>query len=139
MTNQIIKIKTNEFKYKENEIVIIGGGLAGLTTAVYLARNGKKVTVIEKSSEFGGRARTALKDKFYFNQGPHALYVNGIGPKILDELNIKYSGKKVDSTKYYIINKGKMYKLPMNLWQILRAKLLNGYNSKIEILRFFST
>jgi hypothetical protein len=137
MTNQIIKLKTNEFKYKENEIGIIGGGLAGLTAAVYLARNGKKVTVIEKSSEFGGRARTALKDKFYFNQGPHALYVNGIGPKILDELNIKYSGKKVDSTKYYIINKGKMYKLPMNLRQILRTKLLNGFNSKIEILRFF--
>lgn len=137
MTNQEIEFPTKIDNYKTKEIAIIGGGLAGLTAAVYLARNGKNVTVIEKSSGFGGRARTSLKDRFYFNQGAHALYINGIAPKILDELNIKYNGKKVDSTKYYIIKKGKLYKLPMKLSQLLTTKLLNGFDSKIETLRFF--
>jgi phytoene dehydrogenase-like protein len=137
MTNQEIKIPTKVDNHKTKEIAIIGGGLAGLTAAVYLARNGKNVTVIEKSSEFGGRARTTLQDKFYFNQGAHALYINGIAPKILDELNVKYRGKIVDSTKYYIIKKGKLYKMPMKLSQILTTKLLNGLDSKIETLRFF--
>jgi phytoene dehydrogenase-like protein len=137
MTNQEIKIQTKVDNHKTKEIAIIGGGLAGLTAAVYLARNGKNVTVIEKSSEFGGRSRTTLKDKFYFNQGAHALYLNGIAPKILDELNIKYRGKIVDSTKYYIIKKGKLYKLPMKLRQLLTTKLLNGLDSKMETLRFF--
>jgi phytoene dehydrogenase-like protein len=137
MTNQEIKIPTKVDNHKTKEIAIIGGGLAGLTAAVYLARNGKNVTVIEKSSEFGGRARTTLQDKFYFNQGAHALYINGMAPKILDELNVKYRGKIVDSTKYYIIKKGKLYKMPMKLSQILTTKLLNGLDSKIETLRFF--
>jgi phytoene dehydrogenase-like protein len=57
------------------DVVIIGGGLAGLTTATLLARAGKAVTLFEPSSrEIGGRARTTEIDSFYFNQGPHALY-----------------------------------------------------------------
>jgi phytoene dehydrogenase-like protein len=107
MTNQIMKMTMNESKDKTKDVAIIGGGLAGLTAVVYLARNGKNVTLIEKSSEFGGRARTTVKDGFYFNQGAHALYADGIGLKILDELKIKYNGKKVDPDKYYIKKKEK--------------------------------
>ncbi len=67
MTNQ--HMKSNEWmnmKDKTKEIAIIGGGLAGLTAAVYLSRGGKNVTIIEKSSEFGGRARTTLKGWILF-------------------------------------------------------------------------
>ena len=56
MTNQFMKVTRDESKNKTGEIAIIGGGLAGLTAAVFLARNGKNVTIIEKSSEFGGRS-----------------------------------------------------------------------------------
>ena len=137
MTNQIIKTTLNEPNYKLKEVAIVGGGLAGLTAAVFLAGKGKNVTVIEKSSELGGRARTSVNDGFYFNQGPHALYLAGNCPKILDELNVKYSGRTVDSTNYYVIKKGKMYRLPIKLSQLLTTKLLKRFGSKIETIRFF--
>ena len=62
---------------KEKEITIIGGGLAGLTAAVYLGRFGHKVTLLEKGKSMGGRGLTTEKNGIHFNLGAHALYKGG--------------------------------------------------------------
>ena len=59
------------------DVAVIGGGLAGLTAACYLARQGREVTVFEQAAELGGRAATQLSDGFAFNRGAHALYSGG--------------------------------------------------------------
>lgn len=41
-------------------IAVIGGGCAGLTAAASLVERGHKVTVLEASSQLGGRARTVV-------------------------------------------------------------------------------
>jgi NADPH-dependent glutamate synthase beta subunit-like oxidoreductase len=61
---------------EEEDTAIIGAGISGLTAAILLARAGRTVTVFEQSSEVGGRARTTKIGDFYFNQGPHALYLS---------------------------------------------------------------
>src|SRR5688572_9322220 len=77
----------------DGDVIVIGGGLAGLTTAALLARAGKSVTLFEQSSsEIGGRARTSVFDGFYFNQGPHALFLAAEGAAVLQELGIAYTG-----------------------------------------------
>jgi phytoene dehydrogenase-like protein len=125
---------------REEEVVIIGGGIAGLTAATFLARAGKSVTVIERSSEAGGRARTSLvSDGFYLNQGPHAIYPAGSGVQILKELGINYSGKNVTTDGYYVLKEGQKYPMPITLSQFLTTKLLKGLRSKIEAIRFFAS
>ena len=50
--------------------IVIGGGIAGLATAALLAREGHTVTLLEQSSEVGGRAGTWERDGFRFDTGP---------------------------------------------------------------------
>ncbi|WP_424465241.1 phytoene desaturase family protein [Pseudoclavibacter helvolus] len=50
--------------------IVIGAGMAGLATAVLLARDGFSVTVLEKNDRVGGRAGLLEVDGFRFDTGP---------------------------------------------------------------------
>jgi phytoene desaturase len=53
-----------------SEIVIIGGGIAGLASAALLARAGHEVTLLEKHDELGGRVGVWSEGGFRFDTGP---------------------------------------------------------------------
>ena len=75
------------------DAAIIGGGLAGLTAAAYLARAGRDVAVLEKARRVGGRAVTREQKQFRFNLGAHALYVRGQAYQTLQELGVPFTGR----------------------------------------------
>jgi phytoene dehydrogenase-like protein len=68
--------------------IVVGGGIAGLTSSAYLARAGQKVLLIEKNSEPGGLVNTFTRDGFSFDAGVRALINAGIILPMLKELNI---------------------------------------------------
>ena len=70
-------------------VVIVGGGFAGLAASIFLARGGRTVTLFEKRRYLGGRAITHLRHGFRFNLGPHAFYRGGAGSAVLRELGIR--------------------------------------------------
>jgi phytoene dehydrogenase-like protein len=86
------------------DVVIIGGGLAGCTAAVMLARSGKTVTLLEQSSnEIGGHARSTTIDGFHLDQGPRALYLTEAGDSVLKEIGVTYTGDIAAGKTYLII------------------------------------
>jgi phytoene dehydrogenase-like protein len=70
------------------DTVIAGGGIAGLTSALYLARAGQKVVLIEKNRECGGLVNTFSRDGFRFDAGVRALEDAGIIMPMLKECGI---------------------------------------------------
>ncbi len=54
----------------DKKISIIGSGFSSLAAACYLAKQNYQVTVFEKNSNIGGRARQLHKEGFTFDIGP---------------------------------------------------------------------
>ena len=63
-------------RQQQQQITVVGGGLAGLTAAIACAEGGARVALLEAHEELGGRARSA-DGPFKANLGPHALYSDG--------------------------------------------------------------
>jgi phytoene dehydrogenase-like protein len=69
--------------------IIVGGGIAGLTSAAYLSREGQKVLLIEKNKECGGLVNSFTRDGFHFDAGVRALIDAGIIFPMLKDLGIQ--------------------------------------------------
>lgn len=55
------------------DVVVIGAGWAGLTTAVELTRRGRQVLVLEAAAQPGGRARAVSRNGRRLDNGQHLL------------------------------------------------------------------
>jgi phytoene desaturase len=78
--------------------VIIGSGFAGLSAACFMAKDGWDVTVLEKQSTPGGRARQLKEAGFTFDMGPSWYWM----PDVFERF-FNCFGKKVSD--YYQLNR----------------------------------
>jgi len=122
---------------RETHVVVIGGGLAGLAAAAYLARGGRDVVLVEKAAAVGGRARTQSDDGFELNLGAHALYRRGAGAAVLQELGVSVAGGRPTGEGGYAMHGGAMHTLPVGFVSLLTTGLLRP-GEKIEAGRLFA-
>ncbi|WP_439128767.1 phytoene desaturase family protein [Polaribacter sp.] len=82
----------------DKQIYIIGSGFSALSASCYLAKEGYKVTVLEKNDTLGGRARQYKKDGFTFDLGPSWYWM----PDIFERFFADFGKKPSD---YYTLDK----------------------------------
>jgi len=58
----------------DSRVVVVGGGLAGLTAARHLAADGFDVTLFERNEDVGGRVRSRRGDGYVFDRGFQVLF-----------------------------------------------------------------
>jgi phytoene dehydrogenase-like protein len=120
------------------DVAVVGGGLAGLTAAAYLARAGVDVTLFERASAVGGRAATHVTGGYHFNLGPHALYRKAEGSEVLRELEVSYTGGVPGASGGFAVRAGVKHALPGGFMSLLTTGLL-GARAKIETARLLAS
>ncbi|MCC5894662.1 MAG: phytoene desaturase [Alkalibacterium sp.] len=77
-----------ESETEQSTVVVVGGGLGGLSAAISLAQKGYSVSLYEKNNHLGGKLNRLETEGFGFDLGPSILTM----PHIFDRL-FRASGK----------------------------------------------
>lgn len=118
------------------EIIIIGAGITGLSTAYWLKKDGFKVKILEASNQVGGNIKTEKHQNFVFDTGPNSgLETTPLIKQIVDELNLQdefvYANK--ESNKRYILRDNVLHPLPMNPKDFITTRLFST-SGKFRVL-----
>ncbi len=70
------------------DAIIVGGGIAGLTSAAFLTKNGYKILLCEKEEKVGGLVSSFYYDGFLFDAGVRGILDSGIVKPMLKQLDL---------------------------------------------------
>ncbi|MDM8565609.1 protoporphyrinogen oxidase [Candidatus Halobeggiatoa sp. HSG11] len=107
------------------EVLVVGGGISGLSIAWWLAQAGVSVEVWEQTSRPGGKIQTVKENGYLMEQA--ASVVMNFRPEITHFMQKSgleaYKILRADTTNRYLVNNGKLLALPMQLIPMLMSPL----------------
>jgi protoporphyrinogen/coproporphyrinogen III oxidase len=117
-------------------VVVVGGGIAGLTAALELAEADVPVTVVEAADRFGGKIATHRVDGLVVEAGADSfLSTKPAGLALVERLGIsdRLVNSKAEDRRTFVWSRGRLRKLPEGLvlgsptraWSLLRSGLLS--------------
>jgi oxygen-dependent protoporphyrinogen oxidase len=124
----------NEISNKE--VVILGGGISGLTTAYWLKKANIDLLLLEKNAEVGGSMESARAEGYLFDKGSNSgLETSHLIRQLVDELKLtdEYFYANPESKKRYILRDGKLHPLPMDIKSFIATKLFS-LPAKLKLL-----
>ena len=117
-------------------VVVVGGGIAGLTAALEAAEAGVAVTVVEAGERFGGKIDTSRVDGLVVEAGADSfLSTKPAGLELCRRLGIadRLVNSNADDRRTFVWSRGRLRELPEGLvlgspvraWSLLRSGLLS--------------
>ncbi len=113
---------------EHREVVVIGGGISGLTAAWHLKRAGKEPCLIEASPDVGGCTRTEERNGFLLERGPFNVMVRdpafeALVEDLSNEVRVVTASRA--ARRRYIYRRGKLHIVPTNPVALATTKLLS--------------
>lgn len=121
---------------KEYDVVVVGGGIAGLSLAAILSHEGLSCIVLEQLPIVGGRARVVEKNDFIMDYGIHVHRFAGEGRAAEALRKAGIARRFLPLGKPLIWREGKFIKFPKSPVDILTTPLLS-VSSRIKLLSIF--
>ncbi len=119
-----------------SDVIIIGGGISGLTTAWFLRARGHAVRVLEAANEPGGCLRTVRHDGFLIEAGPNSTLSKG---GAFDELvqGVGLAAEQIEANplakRRYVVKHGTPVALPGSPPAFLKTRLFST-RAKLRLL-----
>jgi protoporphyrinogen/coproporphyrinogen III oxidase len=109
------------------KVLIVGGGISGLSAAYYLNKAGVRPTLVEKASHLGGVIRTSVQQGCVLEAGPDSFLA--AKPEALDLIReVGLADQVIGSNDHlritYILKHGKLVPLPDGLMMMVPTKIL---------------
>lgn len=111
-----------------HDVVVVGGGIAGLTAAWELSQAGLDVKVIEESPKAGGNISTVGAENYRMESGPHSFMGSAENVwRLLEGMGIDgdVQAAAAVSNNRYILRDGKLHALPTGAWAFVSTGLLS--------------
>lgn len=115
------------------DVVVIGSGISGLSTAYRLKKLGYDVVVYEKDEDIGGNVKTIRKDGYLFELGPQTILADEEVLRFFEEVGLKPLKANPSSKNRYIYKKGRLVPLPLSPVSFLFSPLLS-IGGKVKVL-----
>jgi phytoene desaturase len=77
-------------KVENRKVIIVGAGIGGITTSIFLAKQGFKVKVFEKNPYPAGRCGQLVRDGHRFDLGATLLLMPSIYRQVFESLGLKF-------------------------------------------------
>ena len=74
----------------KKRVIIVGAGVSGMATSIFLAREGFDVTVFEKNGQSGGRCSQIVRDGHRFDLGATILLMPSIYREVFVALGLNF-------------------------------------------------
>jgi phytoene dehydrogenase-like protein len=117
------------------QVIVIGGGYAGLSAGAILAHKGYRVLLLERSRQLGGRASFLERDGYTVEYG---LHDNRLGPQGAAAAVFRRIGKELkflEPGDPELWKEGAFYPLPNSTGKIFRSPLLS-FGSRLTMARY---